>query len=677
MTTNEERPAAADGQRERTTRAGMRPLRTPFRPASAREEAMPRATFRQLIPHLMADRPMMLRIIAISVVFAAVSLAQPMLVNLLIGEVEAGEMPMWIVWLLIAVVIVGSLLQGLQHYLLQRTGETIVFTTRRRLIAKLLRLPIAEFDARRTGDLVSRVGADTTLLRAVLTQGLIEAVGGSLTFIGAGIAMLVLDPILFLVTVGVIGLSIALVGLLALRVRAASAAAQRKVGDLTSAVERAISSVRTIRAAGATEREERLVVEQARGAYDRGVDVASVSALIVPVSGFAVQAALIGVLGVGGIRVAAGELSIASLITFVIFLFMMVMPLGLFFGAVTSVNTALGALGRIEEILHLPEEQSADREERPLVTLRGPANADAAPFSAAIQFERVSFRYPRDVVKARLAKARAIERLDSLPAAGASVGGGRAGAAQKDMASQLFDAEGIELEETPLVLDGVTFAVPRGTRTALVGPSGAGKSTALALIERFYDPTGGTIRLGGVDLRDLDRAQLRVQIGYVEQDAPVLAGSIRDNLLLGRPDASDDECAAVLREVNLGRVLDRSRQGLDAEVGEAGVMLSGGERQRLAIARTLLAAPPILLLDESTSALDGANEAMMREAIDRVAEGRTMIVIAHRLSTVVDADELVVLERGRVVGRGRHSELVRTTPLYRRLAEHQLLVPKS
>jgi ATP-binding cassette subfamily B protein len=224
------------------------------------------------------------------------------------------------------------------------------------------------------------------------------------------------------------------------------------------------------------------------------------------------------------------------------------------------------------------------------------------------------------------------------------------------------------------VLDGVSFSAPRGLRTALVGPSGAGKSTILALIERFYDASAGTVRLGGLDIRALDRTALRSQIGYVEQDAPVLAGTIRDNLTLASPDASDEECIAVLHAVNLGEVLERDAAGLGASVGEQGVKLSGGERQRLAIARALLSAPPILLLDESTSSLDGRNEQLMRAAIDAVAENRTLIVIAHRLSTVVDSDQIVVLDHGRVVGTGTHSELVASTPLYRDLAKHQLLV---
>jgi ATP-binding cassette subfamily B protein len=224
------------------------------------------------------------------------------------------------------------------------------------------------------------------------------------------------------------------------------------------------------------------------------------------------------------------------------------------------------------------------------------------------------------------------------------------------------------------VLHGVSFSAPRGQRTALVGPSGAGKSTILALIERFYDPDSGVVRLNGVDIRGVDREALRAQIGYVEQDAPVLAGSLRDNLTLGSPDATDEQCIQVLHDVNLTEVLERSATGLDAAVGEEGVMLSGGERQRLAIARTLLSAPPILLLDESTSSLDGLNEQLLRDAIDAVAENRTLIVIAHRLSTVVDSDQIVVLDHGVVVGSGTHSELVKSTPLYRDLAKHQLLV---
>jgi ATP-binding cassette subfamily B protein len=192
-------------------------------------------------------------------------------------------------------------------------------------------------------------------------------------------------------------------------------------------------------------------------------------------------------------------------------------------------------------------------------------------------------------------------------------------------------------------------------------------------MERFYDVSSGTILLDGVSVKSISRSELREQIGYVEQDAPVLAGSLRDNLLIGSPTATDADLKRVLAEVNLTAVLKRDARGLDAQVGEQGIMLSGGERQRLAIARTLLGAPPILLLDESTSSLDGINEQRMREAIDAVARNRTMIVIAHRLSTVVDSDLIIVLADGKVAGAGTHKQLLRSTPLYKELAATQML----
>jgi ABC-type multidrug transport system fused ATPase/permease subunit len=606
----------------------------------------PRARFRQLLPFIFEHRPVLIWVAVLSVIGALTSLAQPLLVGSVITTVEAGGTLGPLVWLLVTLVIVSGIISGYQHYLLQRTGEGVVLSSRRRLVGKLLRLPIAEFDTRRTGDLVSRVGSDTTMLRAVLTQGLVEAIGGAVTFVGAIIAMLILDSVLLGLTVLVIAIAITTVTLLSRRVREASHQAQEKIGDVAASVERAISAVRTIRAAGATEREIASVEAEAEGAWRMGVQVAKISALIVPIAGIAMQVSFLVVLGVGGFRVASGAITVANLVAFILFLFMMILPLGQAFGAITSVNLALGALGRIQEILDLPDEDAHDRELAPLALMVGHANEAVLPDAPAIEFDDVHFAYA---------------------------------ATRQDPADPANDSPDEHLPEPSVterqpVLRGVSFQVPRGRRIALVGPSGAGKSTILALVERFYDPSVGTVRMGGLDLRSLDRGELRAQIGYVEQDAPVLAGSLRDNLKLGSPDATDVECEHVLRAVNLGSVLDRDPAGLDAAVGEDGIMLSGGERQRLAIARALLAAPPILLLDESTSSLDGMNERMMREAIDAVSAGRTLIVIAHRLSTVVDSDRIIVLDEGHVIGEGTHGELVASVPLYRDLAAHQLLV---
>jgi len=592
----------------------------------------PRASFSQLLPYLFEHKKLLVVVVILSIVGAATSLVQPLLVSQVISVVEAGGGLGVIVWALIGLVVLTALVNGFQHYLLQRMGTSVVLTARYQLVRRMLRLPIREFDTRRTGDLVSRVGADTTLLYAVITQGLVDAVGGVLLFIGALIAMLLIDPVLLGLTVLVIAVSVVGVVALSGRIRVASRKQQEKVGDLAASVERAISAIRTIRAANATEREITAIEKDAKGAWTMGIQVAKISALVVPVAGIALQVSFLVVLGVGGYRVASDAITVANLVAFILFLFLLIQPLASAFGAINSVNQALGALGRIQEIIGLPSENEDDDR---LAADSSPAIVD----DSAITFENVEFTYPKEAVALR--------------------------------------SDSVEPDEAPTdltVLRGVSFSAPRGQRTALVGPSGAGKSTILALIERFYDPNAGVVRLGGVDVRAVDREDLRSQIGYVEQDAPVLAGTIRENLLLGSPTATDAECIDVLHSVNLGEVLDRNPLGLDAAVGEDGVMLSGGERQRLAIARTLLAAPPILLLDESTSSLDGLNEQMLREAIDAVAENRTLIVIAHRLSTVVDSDQIVVLDHGKVVGVGTHSELVKSTPLYKELAKHQLLV---
>ena len=627
----------------------------------------PRASFKELLPYLFEQRKLLVVALVLGVVAAIASLVQPPMLGLIINKVQAGEALGGLLALLTGIVVVGAILSGIQHFVLQRMGEGVVLTSRKRLIAKIMNLPISQFDQRRTGDLVSRVGSDTTLLRAVLTQGLVEAISGLLVFVGALIGMLVIDPVLFGMTFAVIVIALITVVLISGQIRPAVARSQEKVGDLAAQVDRSISSIRTIRAAGATEREEAATVQDATEAYTLGLKVAKISAFIVPISFLAMQLSFLIVLGLGGFRVATGAITIAQLVTFIIFLFLMVMPLGQAFGAISAVNQALGALGRIQEItaLETETERDADRSPTGKIVPLATVSDDAAP---AIRFDDVHFNY----------RSAAPERADARDLVRSSGRGAR-----RDM-----EAAPATIVETQ-VLHGVTFDVPRGSRVALVGPSGAGKSTILGLIERFYDPAAGVVSMHGADLRLLDRRELRSQMGYVEQDAPVLAGTLRDNLRLASPDASDAACERVLRAVNLGGLLDRTQDQLDRgtapalasvldlPVGENGIMLSGGEKQRLAIARALLTAPPILLLDESTASLDGVNERLMREALDSVSTGRTLIVIAHRLSTVVDSDKIIVLDGGKVVGEGTHAELVESTPLYRELAQHQLLVPKD
>ncbi|GAA1424155.1 ABC transporter ATP-binding protein [Catellatospora coxensis] len=596
--------------------------------------AMPQVGLRTLWPYLRAHRSSLLVVAALSLVTTAGTLLQPVLTRNVLDGLGARA-PIGASVLALVVTLVGvAAIDGFRHFLLQRTAEGLVLTSRRRLAGHLLRLPIAEYDQRRTGDLLSRVGADTTLLRAVVTSGLFDTVSGAIMVVGAATAMVLLDPLLFGVTL--IGLVIGMSGgiFFARKVRGMSRDAQARIGEMTAAVERSITAARTIRASRAEARETATVAHSAEEAYHAGVRIARLQAIVQPAMVTTIQGSFLLVLGVGGARVASGAITVGDLVAFVLFVFFLVMPLGQALNAYTQLQAGLGALQRMEEVLVIPLEGAGGAApgaqvappQTDAVRMAG-AEPAARPGAPAIEFDRVGFGYT--------------------------------------------DAEGRVGEP---VLREVSFQAPVGTRTALVGPSGAGKSTLLSLVERFYEVTSGSLRVDGVDVRELSHQTLRSRLGYVEQESPVLAGTLRENLRLATPDATEEQMRAVLAAVNLDELVDRTPLGLDAQVGEGGVLLSGGERQRLAIARTLLAAPPILLLDEPTSNLDARNEAALRSAIDTVAQGRTLLIVAHRLSTVVDADQIVVLEHGRVVATGRHEELLDTSPLYRELAAHQFLV---
>jgi ATP-binding cassette subfamily B protein/ATP-binding cassette subfamily C protein len=612
-TQTRERPPAPE--------AGAKSVPEPGPPApSARKVGL-----RSLFPYLQGYWPTLGIVAVLSLVVTLLTLSQPVLTRDVLTDIEADRPVGRLVALLVGVLIVVAVLGGVRDYLLQRAAEGLVLTARRRLVARLLRLPITEYDRRRTGDMLSRVGADTTMLRAVVTSGLFDTVTNVVMVGGSALMMCLIDPTLFAATALGLGLGVLAVVGLSRRVRGASRDAQDRIGEMTSAVERAISAVRTIRASGAEEREGHAVDGYAQEAYRAGMRIARLQAMINPITSTTIQVAFLVVLGLGGARVASGAIQVGDMVAFVLFLFMLWFPLGRALTAYSRLQSGLGALQRIEEMVDLPQETDSATagtltvRERTRPEPEADAGAGRPP---AIEFDRVTFGY----------------------------------------------------DNGETVLRDVSLTVPRGTRTALVGPSGAGKSTLLSLVERFYDATSGVVRVGGTDVRDLPRRDLRRRLGYVEQSAPVLAGTVRDNLSLAAPDATDDDMREVLRSVNLLSVIERAPLGLDTEVGEGGVLLSGGERQRLALARTFLAAPPIMLLDEATSNLDARNEALMREAIGTVTADRTLLVVAHRLSTVVDSDQIVVLEHGEVVAAGRHEELTGTSPLYRELASHQLLI---
>src|SRR6478609_3382655 len=390
------------------------------------DAAAPRARLSLLWPYLRPHRRVLLLVTAISIVGALLSVAQPAMVGLVIGSV-----------------LITAMINGIQQYLLQRTAEGVVLDTRRLLVGRMLRLPIEEFDTRRTGDLVSRVGSDTTLLRSVVTSGLVDAVSGALVFVGSVIAMALISLPLLGLTLVVVAVAIGTVVGLGGRIQKLTLTAQTQVGALAAGVARAIPGVRTIRAAGATDREIDELSVLAGDAYGTGIRLAKVMALIAPIIGIAMQGAFIAVLGVGGYLVADGSMQVAQLVSFILYLFMMIMPLGRVFQAYTATQNALGAVLRIREITVLAEEEPAAGSA--IVTGSGP---EAGPGAAAIPFR------PHD--------------LGNGPAVSFS---------------------GVSFGYGPRpVLRDLTFTAQVGTTTAIVGPSGAGKSTILALIERFYDP---------------------------------------------------------------------------------------------------------------------------------------------------------------------------------------------
>jgi ABC-type multidrug transport system fused ATPase/permease subunit len=545
------------------------------------------------------------------------ALAQPMVAKLAVDTIGQRRSLAGPVALLAAVTIAGALLSMAGIYLLSRTAESVVLTARERLISRLLRLQVSTLDRLRPGELLSRVTSDTTLLRSVSTYGLVHTVNATFLLAGSIALMARLDPVLLLVTVAVLAVNAVAVLVVVPRIRRATERSQAAVGRMGAVLERALGGFRTIKAHGAEEEEIAAVSGEARQAWRRGVEVAGWTALMEASAGLAVQVSFLAVLGVGGARVASGALPVSSLVAFLLYLFLLTDPVTSLVNGATQLQAGLAAVVRLRELERLPVEPAATRRSMRSAWSPGPAS---------VAFTDVWFRY-------------------GYPPNG------------------------------PWAHRGLTFELPPGGTTAIVGPSGSGKSTIFALLERYYEPQSGSITIDGRDIRTWPLPGLRAAIGYVEQDAPILAGTLRDNLRLARPDATDEDFRAALSLTRLQDLLDRL--GLDTPIGHRGTTLSGGERQRIAIARAVLRRPRVLLLDEATSQLDAVNELAIRALIEAVAPTTTVVVIAHRLSTVTSADRILVMDAGRIRAIGSHAELASTDDLYRRLATTQLLAAET
>ncbi|WP_405987243.1 ABC transporter ATP-binding protein [Streptomyces sp. NBC_00872] len=605
------------------------PPTAPGPPAEAPSDAPPataplRVLLRYARPHRLVLTATLLLVLAAS----AAGLVQPLVAQHVLDGLSEGRGVFGPVLLLAALVVLGAGLTGLQSWWQQRTSERVVRQIRRDLVFRLIRLCVPELDRRPPGDLIARVTSDSALVQNAATEGLVMVANGVLSILGAVVLMGVVHLGLLGVTAGVL-LAVALVMVLILpRIREAVARSQESVGAVGAALDRTLGAARTVKANGAEGRETALAGEAIEGAYRAGLTGARYVAMVKVLSGVSIQAAFLAVLGVGGALVASGDLDASALIAFLLYVFYLASPVGSLVAGLSMLQQGLGAVGRIEQVKHMPVEDDVDTADTADTTgtagsagsagAAGPRPSGAPP----VEFRDVRFSYP-----------------------------GRGPA-----------------------LRGISYTVPGGTQTALVGLSGAGKTTMFSLLQRFHEPASGRILIDGVDIATLPRAEVRRRIAYVEQESPVMAGTIEDNLRYAATGASDEDIAEVLRLTRLDTLIERLPDGLRTAVGNRGVTLSGGERQRLAIARALLRRPEVLLLDEATAQLDASNERALREAVDQAARRCTVILIAHRLSTVTEADQIVVLEHGLVRAAGTHRELVEADVLYRELASSQMLV---
>lgn len=548
---------------------------------------------------------------ALSFLGGITGLVQPLIAMDVIGALSEDASLRDPLILLGAVVIGGGALSALGPYLMQIAGQDVVLTVRRRVIGTLVRLKVAEVDRLRPGDLVSRLTSDTNLLRTVASTTVIGGVTDSFMLIGGIALMAWLDLTLFGTTMGVVVLVVVTMVFIMPRIQSATMESQTALGEMGSLLERVFTAFRTVKASSAEEYEIGRLDEAAKTARDKGVRASLWEALAGVLAFLPVNLAFMIVLGVGGARVAAGSMEVGTLIGFLLLLFYLMGPVGGLIASLSQLQTGLAAVKRVEDVAELDAEEPANG--TVVAAAQGPAR---------VAFEDVTFRYADDL---------------------------------------------------PYVHHGVTFSSSGSGLTALVGPSGAGKTTVFSLIERFYPATSGSVAVDGREVADWPLAELRRMIGYVEQDAPVLHGSLRENLVMAAPEATDAEVEDVVKLARLSDLVERLPQGLDSPIGYRGMTISGGERQRVAIARALLRRPRLLLLDEATSQLDAANEAALKQVMLDAAERTNVLVVAHRLSTVTSADQIVVLDAGRVRAVGQHAELVETDELYRDLAASQLL----
>ncbi|MDG9677064.1 ABC transporter ATP-binding protein [Micromonospora sp. DH14] len=554
----------------------------------------------------------MLLIGLLALASTAGTLALPWAVGRLIATLGDGAADRWTVWLIVFG-LGAALANTLATFLLSRLGQRMICRLRVRTMGHALRLPLAEVRREGSGNLVTRITADTSRVKKLIDVGPIQLPIAGLTAIGTLVIMGFLDWLLLAVTVGAFAVAGGLITLVVKRLRRSYVAVQESTGLLAQRFVAAVDAVKVIKAYRAEESVSEDLATHAEAVARREIDAARMEALMTPVVNLGQQIALVAVITGGGARLVAGTLSLADFVAFLLYLLQLTGPFMMIAAGVTALKMGTVARERFTGLFEKPQESGGENAQ--------PVTAPAGPVPA-VQFDHVDFSYG----------------------------------------------------STPVLRD-VSFEVPARGLTAIVGLSGAGKTTAVELIQRFADVTSGSIRVQGRDTRTWPLADLRAQVAYVDQAASSVQDTVRRNLTLGRGDAafSDGELYAVLHRVGLADEIRRKPQGLDTVLA-GDVDLSGGQRQRLAIARAMLTDAPLVLLDEPSSHLDSINEQKLRDLVDDLAATRAVLVVAHRISTIQHADHVVILQSGEVVGQGPHDELLRNCSNYTDLVRGQMLV---
>ncbi|MFT9849705.1 ABC transporter ATP-binding protein [Aneurinibacillus sp. REN35] len=542
----------------------------------------------------------------ISLVETAAGLVVPFVTKNLVDGLSQLSWSSPILPLLIGAFIVQALASGLSLYMLSYVGQTVVANMRTQLWKKVLRLPITYFDHTRTGDTMSRIVNDTGVIKDLIANHLISFFSSIVSIIGAIGILFYLDWQMTLVLLLVIPIVSLIIRPMGKKMYTVSKNLQDETATFSSLLTQVLAEIRLVKLSGAEAVEAGSGQKRIATLFAYSMKEAKIHAILAPLMTLVLMGVLVLVVGYGGVRVSTGALTAGELVAFLLYLFQIILPFSSLARFFTSMQKAMGATERVIALLQHEEEDTQDK--RRVENPRQP-----------IRIEHVSFGYRQG------------ER----------------------------------------VLHDVSFTVEPGSMTAIVGPSGSGKTTLFALLERFYEPTSGAIYLGEERIDDYTLASWRDQIGYVSQESPLIAGTVRENICYGMErDVEQEEMEHAARQAFAADFIQELPDGYDTDIGERGIKLSGGQRQRLAIARAILRNPNILMLDEATSNLDSASEMAVQQALNQLMQGRTTLVIAHRLSTVRHADRIIVLEQGRVTGSGTHEQLLTEHERYRELAAY-------